>query len=148
MKNLLILLAFGIISACNQNPSSGLSKQDEEAIRATSAKWLEAARSGNWEELVETYTEDAVLSTKKEDIIGRPAILEHFKSQSPKSNLDLQINEIEGRGDLAFVSGTASVIPDGGMPIIVAKYLDIRKRQSDGSWLFYRDMVIGLSAEN
>ena len=36
--------------------------------------------------------------------------------------------------------------PDtGGEPVVVGRYLDIRLRQPDGTWLFYRDMVSPVS---
>ena len=144
-KYSLFIIMFLIIS-CQSPNQQELSSEDELAIRATSEKWLTAAKEGNWEKVVETYTDDAILWYQNEEaIIGKEALLEYFQSQSPMSILDLQINEIEGRGNLAFVSGTVSVTPEKGVTIVVGKYLDIRKKQHDGSWLFYRDMVIELS---
>ena len=52
------------------------------------------------------------------------------------------IDEIRGRGDMAFVSGHSTIVPvGGGPPVELARYLDVRLRQADGSWIFYRDMV-------
>ena len=43
---------------------------------------------------------------------------------------------------MAFVAGHSTIIPaGGGAPVVVARYLDVRVRQRDGTWLFYRDMV-------
>ncbi len=43
---------------------------------------------------------------------------------------------------MAFVMGHSTVTPGaGGEPVVVSRYLDIRLRQPDATWLFYRDMV-------
>jgi ketosteroid isomerase-like protein len=58
----------------------------------------------------------------------------------------LRIDDIRGRGDMAFVAGHSTIVPDGGgPPVVVGRYLDIRLRQADGTWLFYRDMVSPIS---
>ncbi len=47
---------------------------------------------------------------------------------------------------MAYVAGHSTVVPDGGgPPVVVGRYLDIRLRQADGTWLFYRDMVSPIS---
>ncbi len=51
--------------------------------------------------------------------------------------------EIAGRGDLAYVRGTykLKIVLEGHDPIPdTGKYIEIRKKQADGSWLLYRDI--------
>ena len=72
---------------------------------------------------------------------GRPAILKSFQAQQPMATFDLHIDEIHGRGDMAFASGYSTITAPGAAPVVVARYLDVRLRQADGTWLFYRDMV-------
>lgn len=131
------------VSACRPAapaPTSPLSAADVAAIRATSEKWMAAARQGHWEEVASTYSDDAVVWFPDRTVVGRQAILTDFQHAEPFSTMELFITEIEGCGDLAFVSGYSTVVRDG-VTIRQGKYVDIRKRQPDGSWLFYRDMV-------
>ena len=57
--------------------------------------------------------------------------------------MELVITEIEGRGDMAFVSGYSTGIDDSGKVVRRGKYLDIRKRQPDGSWRYIIDNPYG-----
>jgi enamine deaminase RidA (YjgF/YER057c/UK114 family)/ketosteroid isomerase-like protein len=125
------------------SPSTGLSPADIAAIRATSDRWLTAVRTGRWEDAAMTFTTDAVLRFGVAVYEGRAAIQKFHESMPPfdKTRV-LHIDEIDGRGDMAFVSGHSTVVPaGGGKPVVVGRYLDIRLRQPDGTWLFYRDVV-------
>jgi len=43
---------------------------------------------------------------------------------------------------MAFVTGHSTIVPaGGGAPVVVGRYIDIRLKQADGTWLFYRDVV-------
>lgn len=120
---------------------SELTAEELAAVRATSERWITAAREGHWGDVAATYTEDAVLWFPGVAIEGRDAILEFFQGEEPYVGWDLIIEEIEGRGDLAWVSGYVTVTPEGGEARMVGRYLDVRHRQPDGTWLFHRDMV-------
>jgi ketosteroid isomerase-like protein len=61
----------------------------------------------------------------------------------PFSGMDLQASEIDGRGDLAVVRGTHTMtIMIEGIPPFeeVGKWVEIRQKQADGSWLIHRDI--------
>lgn len=122
---------------------SGLSSADIDAIRTTSARWVAAVRAGRWEDAAQTFTEDAILRFPDASYEGRAAILKFFQAMPPWSpGRTLHIDEIQGRGEMAFVTGHSTVTPEGGgPPVVVSRYLDIRLRKADGTWLFYRDMV-------
>jgi uncharacterized protein (TIGR02246 family) len=127
-------------------PLADLSPDDIAAIRATSERWVTAVRAGRWEDAAATFTEDAILTFPDARFEGRAAILKFHQSMPPwNSTRALHIDEIRGRGDMAFVAGHSTIIPDGGgAPVVVGRYLDIRLRQADGTWPFYRDMVISV----
>ncbi len=132
------------VSGCERTAApSELSASDIAAIRATSERWVAGVRAGQWEDVAATFTEDAVLQFPTARYEGRPAILKWLQSTQPwTAARELHIDEIRGRGDMAFVMGHSTITPDGGgPPIVVGRYLDIRLRQADGTWLFYRDMV-------
>ncbi|MFN2326429.1 MAG: SgcJ/EcaC family oxidoreductase [Gemmatimonadales bacterium] len=141
----LLMLAGAVLSAgCGRTaPPGELSASDIAAIRATTERWVTGIRTGRWEDVAATFTEDAVLQFPGARYEGRPAILKWLHTTQPWSSArELHIDEIRGRGDMAFVMGHSTVTPeDGGSPIVVGRYLDIRLRQADGTWLFYRDMV-------
>ena len=139
---LLVLVSGIALAGCRERPAPvELSSADVAAIRATSQRWLAAVRQGRWEEAAATYTGDAILWFGDNEFTGRAAILASLEAQQPLPTLELHIDEIRGRGDMAFVSGYSTVTPVGGAPVVAARYMDIRLRQPDGSWLFYRDMV-------
>lgn len=123
--------------------ATGLPPADITAIRATSERWMAAVRAGRWEDAAATFTEDATLVFAGTPYEGRDAIRRFHEKMPPVDPTRvLHIDEIRGHGDLAFVSGHSTVIPaGGGAPVVVGRYLDIRLRQPDGTWLFYRDMV-------
>lgn len=141
----LMALAILVCSAgCGRTaPPGELSANDIAAIRATSDRWVAGVRAGRWEDVAATFTEDAVLQFPTARYEGRPAILKWLQTTHPwTAARELHIDEIRGRGDMAFVMGHSTVTPDdGGPPVVVGRYLDIRLRQADGTWLFYRDMV-------
>jgi uncharacterized protein (TIGR02246 family) len=120
-----------------------LSPTDIAAIKATSERWEAAVRAGRWEDAAATFTEDAILRFPDVSYEGRAAILAFHQTMAPwKPARVLHIDEIEGRGDMAFVTGHSTIAPDGGgQPVVISRYLDVRLRQADGTWLFYRDMV-------
>lgn len=140
---LLVLLSVVALTACQRSsPAADLSSADIAAIRATSERWTAAVRAGRWEDAAATYTEDAIVWFPDARFEGRAAILKYFEGLQPFSPARiLHIDEIRGRGDMAFVAGHSTIITDGGAPVVVARYLDVRLRQADGTWLFHRDMV-------
>lgn len=138
------LLLVMVLAGCQPAPSSPeLSAADIAAIKATTARWEAAVRAGNWDDAAATFTEDAVLRFADTVHEGRPAILKFHQAMPPWTpERSIHIDEIRGRGDMAFVMGHSTVTPGaGGAPVVVGRYLDIRLRQPDGTWLFYRDMV-------
>jgi uncharacterized protein (TIGR02246 family) len=141
LLSLRLLLGFG--GDLWRAPPAELSAADILAIRATSERWKSAVRAGRWEEVAATFTKDAVLQFPTRRYEGRSAILAWLRTTKPwAATRELHIDEIRGRGDMAFVMGHSTVTPeDGGPPVVVGRYLDIRLRQADGTWLFYRDMV-------
>ena len=72
------------------------------------------------------------------------AAIREFHASMPPWNptRELHIDEIRGSGNLAYVVGHATILPEGSStPLVVSRTLDIRVRQADGTWMFARDMV-------
>lgn len=139
-----VALLVVVLAGCRPAPSSPeLSAEDIAAISATTDRWEAAVRAGNWEGAAATFTEDAVLRFADTMHEGRAAILKFHQAMPPWTpERTIHIDEIRGRGDMAFVMGHSTVTSGtGGEPVVVSRYLDIRLRQPDGTWLFYRDVV-------
>ena len=141
------ILSLVSLTSCQQPAApepAGLTEADRAAIEATSQAFLKAALARDWQALAMLYTEDAVLMPPNaEPIRGRSAIQQHFSSFPPVTDMQLQDAEIDGRGDLAYVAGgfRMTITPEGADPIEESgKFIEIRKKQVDGSWLIYRDM--------
>jgi len=134
----LFLAMFGISVA------GDLSDEDMAAIKATSEALAAAAVANDAEALAATYTEDAILLPPNAPRVeGRAAIQEYFSTFPTVTSFEINVLEVGGVGDVVYVMGTFSMGLDmgGEEPVIdTGKYLDIRKKQADGSWLFYRDM--------
>jgi uncharacterized protein (TIGR02246 family) len=121
-----------------------LSAEDKAGVEASTEAFLKAYRASDWAALAAMYTEDAVLLPPNGPaVVGRDNIQRSFDSGGPAGSIELETMEIEGFADLAYVRGTfrTTSAPEEGEPVTVSgKFLEIRRRQADGSWLYTRDM--------
>ena len=123
----------------------GLTDEDVAAIRASTEAYLQAWRSGDWAALAGLHTEDATVMPPNESAIhGRDAIQAWNEGQPAPIEANLTIVEIDGRGDLAYVRGTYTQtyepIGEPGQIQDTGKYIEIRRKQQDGSWLISIDI--------
>lgn len=122
-----------------------LTAEQIEAIQAISDALERADNAGDWDAVAALYTQDAILLPPNAPAVtGRSAIREFFASLPPINSFNLQVEEIVGRGDLAYVRGTYSMeLAPAGAPEPIrdtGKYIEIRRKQADGSWLLSRDI--------
>jgi uncharacterized protein (TIGR02246 family) len=122
-----------------------LSDEDVAAIRASTESFAEAIRASDWAGVSALYTEDAVFMPPNEPAVqGRAAIEAWMEAFPPITGFSPETVEIDGHGDLAYVRGTLSmtVMPEGAPEPIqeTAKYIEIRRKQPDGSWLIAVDI--------
>ncbi len=133
-----------VMAACQPPGPATLSQEDIAGIEATTQAWVEAVNAGDWAAVSATYTEDAVLLPPNEPVVqGRSDIQAWFEAFPPASDVNLESVEIEGVGDVAFVRGSFTLIvtPEGMDAVAdTGKFLDVRRRQADGSWLIHRDI--------
>jgi len=142
-----ILLFLLALSACQQAIETGptaLSDADRAAIEAQSQAFVQGMNAGDRAAVAATYTEDAVLLPPNAPAIhGRSGIEAAFDEFPPISDFRITNTEVEGVGDLAYVVGTYSMTltPEGADPVQdTGKFIEIRRRQADGSWALYRDI--------
>ena len=148
MKRISPVAAFVIlpvIAACQPPGAATLSQEDIAGIEATTQAWMEAVNAGDWAAVGTTYTEDAVFLTPNEPAVqGRSDIQAWFEAFPPINDIILETVEIDGVGDVAFVRGTYTLtMTHEGMDAVAdtGKFLDVRRRQADGSWLIHRDIL-------
>ncbi|MGH9323091.1 MAG: YybH family protein [Vicinamibacteria bacterium] len=143
MRMNIAILAF--LAACNPSPPAVLTEADLAAIRKVSDDFTKHIVASDWGALMKLYTEDAIVMPPGAPAAQGRAAIEAFLVAFPKvTEMDLALEEIEGRGDLAFVRGTYTMtleIPGAPGPMTdKGKYLEIRRKQADGSWLLGRDI--------
>jgi ketosteroid isomerase-like protein len=122
-----------------------LSAQDRETIRSESQAYPRELLARDFEAWSNLYTEDAVLMPPNHPALhSRSALREWVDTFGEITRFEIQVDEVDGQGDVAFVRGTyeATFLPkDAPGPIDDrGKFLDIRQRQPDGRWLIHRDI--------
>ena len=74
---------------------------------------MAAVRAGKWDDAAATFTEDAILRFADAVHEGRPAILKFHQTMQPWTPArTIHIDEIQGRGDMAFVTGNTNIAND------------------------------------
>ena len=139
------LLGFALVAACQPAAPAGLTDADQAAIDSAGQAFARDALAGDFAVLTRAhYAEDAiVLPPNMPAATGHAAIEAMFKTFPPITALEIRNEEMEGNGSMAYVRGryTMTLSPPGGAAITdTGKYLEIRRKQSDGSWKLVRDM--------
>jgi ketosteroid isomerase-like protein len=144
MRTLVTFVSLIFLSAslpgCQSPPAPALSAGDQQAIRQTVDQSLKIANtSADWTAYTKLYyAGDAILNPPNAPSAkGQEAIVAFFKSLPPISDLKFDMLEINGSGNIAYVYGTYSLtmtVPGGKPESDKGKYVEVWKRQADGSW--------------
>lgn len=136
----LVLLTVAL-GACAQpaRPGPSFTAEDEAAINSVVQSAIDIANSSkDWAAYTQTYyAEDAtVLPPNHPAIQGRAAIVEFLSSSPPMSDFKLTKVDLKGEGNLAYLYGTyhMTVALPAGSTADNGKYVEVWKRQADGSW--------------
>jgi len=125
----------------------GASEQsDRNAILTVVERWHAATREKNIAAILELVDEDVVfLPSALPPVRGKQEVEQMYRNFFPRYREIRQeagIEEVRIAGDWAFLWGTDELrlTPQSGEPEIhmKGKGLSILKRQSDGSWKFWR----------
>ena len=119
--------------------ASKLNDADVAVIRETSQKYQDTTRVGDWDTWMQLLEGDAVFMPPNCEALDTRAKVRAFVDNFPRiTAFNATILEIDGRDDMAFVRGryeiTAGGVTDRG------KYIELWRRQSDGSWKIFRDI--------
>jgi len=137
---LLLIFITALISGCQPAPIPGLSAADQQAIRQTTDQAIKIANSSaDWTAYTKLYyTQDAVVNPPNAPAIkGHDAIISFLKSFPAITDFKVDLVDVNGAGDIAYVYGTYSMVvtaPGGKPESDKGKYLEVWKRQPDGSW--------------
>ena len=143
-----ILLLFTAFSCAKQEKKPSV-EEDIAAINELYNQYSILANAGDFDNFLSLWEENAILMEPDiPSIIGKEKIGSFFEPSFEQFNLNVVLNdnaEIKISGDIAFSRGTytLSVTPKEGGPTthFDGKWLDIDKRQADGSWKIYIDMI-------
>ena len=123
---------------------SALTAEDLSTIRSSSQEFSKHMLARDFDALVQLYTHDAVLMPPNHPVVeGRDALRTWLDSFPKASAFSLSISDIGGYGDVAYVRGhaTMTLYSEGEAGVEEAlKYVEIRKKQADGSWLLAVDI--------
>lgn len=141
MLSVVVALCLSVLSC--QAPSN---EADIEAVRGVQNEYIRALNNDDVDAWVETMGDDAVyLPPNNPQLTGKEAIrsfmvtsfFEPFNVQC-----SISVQEVQILGDFAFTNGffSLSLTPKDGGEVIEdkGKFIDIFKRQPDGSWKYYR----------
>ena len=136
---LIITLLGCAVLACQPAPAK-LSEADIAAIRASTDSFTSNARARRDSANAALFTLDGVFMPPNQPAVeGRAAIQAWLAAFPPMSDFAAKVVEVDGRGDVAYVRGTyaLTIAAAGRTPAMSdhGKYLEIRRRQSDGRWL-------------
>ena len=154
---LLCLIVLGAGSACTPKADKdavaresvpSLSAADQAGIRSADSAFMAAANAGDADKIAEVYAEDgSVLAPNLPPQKGRDAVRAFWGGflDAYTVRFELASDTIEGRGDLAYNQGRYryTAVPKAkGVPGIAdeGKFLEILKKQPDGSWKYVVDM--------
>ena len=141
----LVILLFAIGCQCQKQDT----ETDIAAINELYDQYCIMANAGDIDGFMSLWTDDAIrMEPDRTSIVGKENIQAFFAPQFELFNINVAIygdTEVQVFGDLSFSRGTytLSITPKQGGPTTTldGKWLDVEKRQADGSWKIYIDMV-------
>jgi ketosteroid isomerase-like protein len=138
---LLLCLALSCVALPGCRAASRLAPADEAAIRALYQDFSRACVGEKADVspcVSRYYTEDArIVLPGRPAFQGHDAIAQVWKSLADYRERRVEVDALEGQGGLAYARGTTTFVkdvPGGGSVERTWRWLDIWKRQPDGSW--------------
>ena len=147
-KLALCLFLLSISTACQSGAMSDTRAADADALRKLDDEWSRAIGARDVEKAISYYADDAVVMPPNiPTLTGKEPIRSLWKSMldSPSFGGGWKATKVEvaRSGDLAYVSGNYEFTEkdDSGKPITdKGKYLEVWRKQADGSWKCVADM--------
>jgi uncharacterized protein (TIGR02246 family) len=146
---LCVLVLTSLLASCQSQGAAGDTRAaDETTLRNLDAEWSKAAGAKDLEKTASYYTDDAlVLPLNMPTITGKQQARAMWQGMFsvPGFGGGWKATKVEvaRSGDLGYVTGTyeLSETDANGKPMVdKGKYLEIWKKQADGSWKCVADM--------
>ena len=137
--------ALALSAGCAADGDPTLSSDDGAAIRNGIESIVTAANHADWTGWTAVYADDAVIMPPNSPpIMGRTALQELLAALPPTSDWALDVIDLDGRGDLAFVRGAyrfRMLLPGSEAPIADdGSFMHIWRQQADNSWKVEREI--------
>jgi uncharacterized protein (TIGR02246 family) len=140
------------LSGCTQAPPPAppdTRAADEKTIRDSEAQWVKEFAARDMDKILAHYADDgSVLMADSPIMTGKDAIRAGMKDilADPAFALDLQTVKVSvSKDDLAYSQGTYRVTvtdPKTKKPVLEkGKYVEVYKKQPDGSWKVVEDVT-------
>ncbi len=149
MGKLLLIAMTLLFVACEQQAVRD-TEEDISKIKALSAARAKAFNEGDANIIAMAFTDDGLLMAPgTKSTTGRDAVRAYYQGifDQYKTFLESGYEDVDISGDLAYGVGFARVklVPHTGGDTLfsTAKYINILKRQQDGSWLTTHDIWNG-----
>jgi uncharacterized protein (TIGR02246 family) len=147
-RSFLIVVALALVAACKTEEGDDAADTRARAeIDSLGRQWEEAANRGEVERIMEIYAPDAVILPPGGPVIeGSETIRELFRQEFERfdTKLAFTTQEIEVEGDMAFRRGRyvwrGTPRLSGQTVETTNKFLEVWRRQPDGSWKISVDM--------
>jgi len=144
-----VLLLLFTASSCARQEKKPSVEEDIAAINELYNQYCIHANAGDLDKFLSLWEDNAIrMEPDMPSIIGKENIRKYFAPSFEMFSVKVTVNggtEIQISGDMAFSRGTytLSLTPKEGGPTTTfnGKWLDIDKRQTDGSWKIYIDML-------
>ena len=139
-----IMVLAGIL-LCRAQPALGqLTDADRKGIQDVTDRFTKAMVSGDAAGVAALYTEDGMLLPPHEGVVKGRSAIQQYVAQFPKiTAFTARLIEMDGSGDVAYTRGTFEItlLPPGAKTPSKdsGKFIEIRRKQADGSWLLARD---------
>jgi uncharacterized protein (TIGR02246 family) len=145
MDQLLLLWRGYLLEKLEWEEIMSLSDEATRSIRELSDNFCKYVVGQDFQSLAGLYTEDAVLMPPGQAAVpGRSDIRKFMEAFPPISKFEFHIDDVDGYEDLAYVRGRYLMVltpKDAPGPVEDrGKYIEIRRKQSDGSWLMAVDI--------
>ena len=145
-KPLVLSICFALLSFAFASSASTADTKIEQAIRDLDEQWSKAAGAKDVDKTVSFYSDDAiVMPPNAPGATTKEAIRAIWKDLLTDASISWKAKKVEvaQSGDLAFSSGTYEVTlndPTGTPVKDHGKYLEVWKKQADGTWKCVSDM--------
>ena len=135
------LFLLASLSACQPAPAT-LSEKDVTDIKAVVDRWVDDFVTNKRDDVANIITADMVLLPPNSGpVVGHDAAMAYLKAYPPITKFTATKDEVVGHGDVAYVRGTYAIevmLPETGAAKEQGTYLEIHRRQQDGTWPYSR----------